>query len=321
MNISLSTSHCFLCGSKLIKATDEHIFPKWLQHKFELWNETITLLNGSKIPYRMLKIPCCNKCNNEYLSEIEKEVSDAVNNGYESFVSLDEDKIFYWASKILYGLLFKELSLNKDRKDPNAGKIMTAESMERFSTLHILLQGIRIPTKFLDIKPYSIFIFKMYEYENGDRRNFNYFDSYNQNIYGMKMNDIGFIMCIEDSGVHGELGKSSFGKYKDKVLHEIQLQEIFAQINYKQYLALYPPRYMVIESESQNERSIQVIQPSGNLFDEWSQEIYGHILTRILARVVGPENIKFEDIYSPPDKVMTFLNNEDGSFKEIPKYM
>lgn len=96
----------------------------------------------------------------------------------------------------------KSNTLNVDRREPNAGTIMNPETMKKFHTLHELLQGIRIPTEFLPVKPYLIFIFKMYEY--GDETDFNYFDTFNQTVYGMKLNDIGFIVCIEDSGVQGE---------------------------------------------------------------------------------------------------------------------
>ncbi|MEK4433794.1 hypothetical protein [Paenibacillus sp. FSL K6-2862] len=102
---------------------------------------------------------------------------------------MDEDKIFYWAAKILYGLFFKELSLHIDRKNPVTGTIMSPEAMERFNTLHLLLQGIRFPTQYIPVKPYSIFIFRMYEYkdEDWDESNFTYFDSYIQTVYGMKV--------------------------------------------------------------------------------------------------------------------------------------
>jgi len=300
------------------KNTDEHIFPKWLQNKFNLWDQKITLLNGTIIPYRLLKIPCCNKCNNGHLSQMEIQLSKAVDGGYDSFIKLDQDLIFYWASKILYGLFFKEMSLNIDRRDPIAGTIMSTETMEKFNTLHMLLQGIRFPTQYVPVKPYSIFIFKMYEYgdEDWDESNFNYFDNYLSTVFGMKMNDIGFILCIEDSGVQSEFGTNYFNKYTDKTLHPIQLKEIYAKINYKQLLAIHPPRYMTIETDS--ERVVQVIQPFGDVFEDWSQELYARGLAHFWY--VYP-NLRFEDIYFPPDLVMSYLNNEDGSFKQLPKHI
>jgi hypothetical protein len=318
LNMPLSQDRCFLCGEKLEENTDEHIFPKWLQHKFNLWNQTITLLNGTDIPYRMLKIPCCKTCNNGHLSQLEIEISKAVDEGYNAFIQLDEDKIFYWAAKILYGMFYKELSLNIDRRDPRAGTIMSPESMEKFQTLHMLLQGIRVPTEYIPVKPYSLFMFKMYEYgeEDWDESNFNYFDSYVQTVYGMKMNDIGFILCIEDSGVQTAFGNDYFSKFKDKTLHPIQLKEIHAKINYKQFLANYPPRYMTITSEKN--RVVQVFQPSGDVFEEWSQEQYARALAHIWYAY--PRH-RFVDIYFPPDKVSSYLTNEDGSFKQLPKHI
>src|SRR5580704_9225452 len=84
-------SICFLCGCRLGKrnATEEHIFPKWLQARFNLWNEQLTLLNGTTMPYRALRVPCCSTCNNEHLSQIEDKVRSAVERGPRSVNRLD----------------------------------------------------------------------------------------------------------------------------------------------------------------------------------------------------------------------------------------
>jgi hypothetical protein len=158
----------------------------------------------------------------------------------------------------------------------------------------------------------------MYEYEKDDwqESNFNYFDSYIQTVFGMKMNDIGFILCIEDSGVQADFGKDYFNKYIDKPLHPVQLKESYAKINYKQYLALRSPKYVIIQND--NERIVRVNQPSGYLFDDWSQKVYAHALAHIWG--VYP-HLGLENIYVPPDMVMSYLNNEDGSFKQLPKYI
>lgn len=68
-------SHCFYCGEKLRRHTEEHVFPLWLQRRFKLQNQTIYLLNGTTIKYSQLKVPCCRKCNNEHLSGLEKRVA------------------------------------------------------------------------------------------------------------------------------------------------------------------------------------------------------------------------------------------------------
>ena len=43
-----SRNRCFYCGNLLRnKNSKEHVFPKWLQEKFNLWDQTIHLLNGT----------------------------------------------------------------------------------------------------------------------------------------------------------------------------------------------------------------------------------------------------------------------------------
>lgn len=67
---------CFLCGVSLSadNRTDEDVFPQWLLHKFDLWNKRLTLLNGTTIPYRQIRIPCCGSCNNNHLSKLENRI-------------------------------------------------------------------------------------------------------------------------------------------------------------------------------------------------------------------------------------------------------
>ena len=75
---------CFLCGETLTdeNSTEEHIYPKWLQNKFALWDKQLILLNGTGINYRNLKIPCCKRCNNKMSEAIEKPIQIAVTGGY-----------------------------------------------------------------------------------------------------------------------------------------------------------------------------------------------------------------------------------------------
>lgn len=51
---------CFLCGTDLMLAgnTDEHVIPKWAQRRYDLWNQTVTLLNGTGLKYSQLTVPC-----------------------------------------------------------------------------------------------------------------------------------------------------------------------------------------------------------------------------------------------------------------------
>src|SRR5437868_5625128 len=86
----LDRTTCFLCADPLTgqTRTDEHVIPKWVQQKYDLWNESLGLLNDSSIQYRQLTVPCCKRCNNETLSRLESTVEVAVSSGYDAVVAL-----------------------------------------------------------------------------------------------------------------------------------------------------------------------------------------------------------------------------------------
>ena len=85
-----SNDHCFLCGCQLNdeNSTVEHVIPKWLQREFNLWDQKITLLNGTLFPYKNLTIPCCFDCNNIHLKPFEDKVKKAFEDGFEGMSSV-----------------------------------------------------------------------------------------------------------------------------------------------------------------------------------------------------------------------------------------
>ncbi|MFC8501190.1 hypothetical protein ACFUC1_02445 [Pedococcus sp. NPDC057267] len=140
-----SATRCFLCGDDIDDTTGskEHVFPKWLLNRFDLWNEPLTLLNGTVIKYRQLVIPCCQRCNNEHLAGVENRVQAAFAIGPSALVELPSAELYLWMVKIYYGLLFRNLTLPVDQRDPAAGPIVTPEDLSRFRFLHLMLQGLR----------------------------------------------------------------------------------------------------------------------------------------------------------------------------------
>ena len=65
---------CFVCSGPA--NTREHVIPTWLQHRFDLWNQTLTLPNGTTIPYRYLTIPACATCNGDVFGQLEQRVEN-----------------------------------------------------------------------------------------------------------------------------------------------------------------------------------------------------------------------------------------------------
>ena len=186
---------CVMCRDKLSEETRsaEHIYPKWLQNQFCLWDKKLRLPNDSTIPYRQMTVPCCKACNGGVMSDWEKHIGNAVSQGYEAFVKLDEEIIAWWVYKLYYTKLVKELSLRTDIKDPESETIITDKLLAEYNPIYYYMCELLKGTKFLDPKPYELYIYRTLP-DNG----FDYVDDISRHVVYIKMNDI-LIVCALDS--------------------------------------------------------------------------------------------------------------------------
>lgn len=317
-NMSFDYDKCFLCGNMLgDENSAEHIIPKWLQHKYDLWNKKIVLLNQTEIPYKQLTIPCCKSCNNESLGQVEKEIQTASNTGFQQFNTLDSLRIFQWVGKIYYGLLFKELSLNADRRNPAQGKITTPDLLERYKTLHMLLQSVRRPFEFSGSLPWSIFVVEMLEF--GDNRDFDYADNFYALTFAIRFGEIGIIAHLQDNGIHQEILQEYYNQFSGIKLHPIQFNELIARATYHSLLMNRTPKYISILPDNDQEPARIISMPLQGMsdkpiFDEWVPEVYARYLEFYLRGF----NVSFDQLYdNQHQRVMTWLKHDNGSIKQF----
>ncbi|MCL2019174.1 MAG: hypothetical protein FWG70_05370 [Oscillospiraceae bacterium] len=303
---------CFLCGELLNDEirTDEHVYPRWLQNKFDLRDKKLTLLNGSLIPYRKLTIPCCVRCNKIMGETLEKPIERAVSIGYDSFIKLDEKIIFKWLNKLSYGILYKELSLKNKISEPQSDSIYSKESLKKHEIQFTFLQSIIHDVNYIE-EPWSILIFKI---ESSFTPQYWAYDNPFYKTFFIKMNDIGIIAHLMDNGCQKGLfmEHEEMKEFLYRELHPIQYFELCAKIFYKSILFNKNPFYTVSWFEEKL-NTIVSHSVSGEVFDKWSQEEYAHILKFFLYDYCG---IEFQDIYKGDNLIMTYLRNEDGSFKD-----
>lgn len=95
---------CMFSGSEA--DTEEHVIPKWLQNRFNLWNQKLTIPNNTTLPYRQVKVPVLLEHNNAF-SVIEKNIERGIFN---------KNEVYLWALKIHIGLIYRDASLKIDRK-------------------------------------------------------------------------------------------------------------------------------------------------------------------------------------------------------------
>jgi hypothetical protein len=304
---------CFLCGNLLneLNSSVEHIFPKWLQNKFALWNKELILLNGTSIKYKNLKIPCCKECNSIMGRNIEKPLEQGVSFGYEEFMKLNKMIIFQWLNKIAYGMLFKELSLKAQLSDPKSDMIYNEEHFKKHKMQHLFLRSIIYATGLIN-NPWSILIFRIDP--NGEDRYWAHDNPFIKTFF-IRMNDIGVISHLMDNGYNEGyfMEFDSMRGLLSRTLHPIQFAELCAQFLYKSFLFYREPYYTILFDENRNPKTIISHALSGDAFSEWNQEEYSHCLSSFLKEW----GVTFEDIFKGDDLVMTYLKNDDGTFKQL----
>ena len=264
---------CFLCGKECVSKTAEHIFPKWLQHKYNLWDKKLTISNRTQIPYRLLTVPCCSECNNVHLSQMEEKFRILLENSFKNLDIEDEKIIFQWTAKILYATRYKELSLQVDRTKPNLGKILSPYELEGYSSLHLFLQSIRYKTTFNDPKPWSIFTFKCRD----DK--FYYHNNIPALCLSMKFGKTSLTIVYEDNNVISDF-MSPLRSLQKHQLNFAQYLEVNAFLFYSAIIKDNVPHY---HSNFHQTSEILTVNTVGTLRSrKWVDEEFASILDFIL---------------------------------------
>ena len=286
------------------------MFPKWLLGRYDLWNARLDLLNGTSITYKQLTIPCCAVCNNTALSSLETRISNAVSGGYESARTLGTPDWYLWAGKLFFGLLRKELTLRRERRNPSAGNIVYEDGLKSYRALHLFLQGIRGRHEFVGDLPYSVLICNVHDI--GDGRSYSFRDNLAHMTLSIRMGEIGVIVCFEDCG----LTTSSYGRYVRDVdhrkLHPAQFDELYARTSYQTCRIESSVKY-VTEFSVDGERVARTTVAGGIYLRDHSNSELSEVLSAQLSRWVKPSADGVVRWFVPPNLVPTILTGEDGS--------
>jgi len=296
LKLHLNDDHCFLCGCSLDDGTrsDEHVIPKWLQAKYRLWDQRLVLLNDTDIPYRQLLIPCCARCNNEPLAELENEVSILLLQPFRSLTTVEEHRVFQWCSKILYGLLHREMMLQVDRTGRSEGTIIKQEFLEGLTTFHHFMTSIRSPMRFEGFVPYSLFVAETLTYSTA-AKNFDYFDF----IVMGRPDDLTLVLCLairvehygiicvfQDNGFQRLHFKDQFDRFTGVPLHPIQFLELACKSACKHSLLSFSPKYHSLVSPDPADEIVVVPanSPEGAIWNDWNKERYASVFCKLAQR-------------------------------------
>ena len=254
---SIAALRCFACGGAPSTGHGEHIFPRWLQRRFNLFDQRLTLLNGTRIPYRNLTVPCCEECNNGFLRDLENKVIEIFDR--RQLLGLaDHLTLARWLCKIWVGILFKESSLPYDRQRMQDGSIVPPKFLSDLAHAQLVLQTARKKTEFQCKHgpfPFTFYSYKIYE--DIKIGNFDFSTNLMGQSIAIRCGDLAFVF-VNDGGLQLIADEKGPFRLAGRKLHPIQFSEICARIHYKATLCAASHSYQTFEDPD----SISIMQTS-----------------------------------------------------------
>lgn len=291
---------CFLSG--VLTKESMSVFPEFLMEKFKFGHERIEMMDKAKsYTYSDLTLPCSPEVKKAF-DELDIKIQAAYNKGYDGMAALDEELLFQWTGRMVYGLLYYEMLYEKDRllREGKEFELSTA-LRKRFGLFHLMLQSIIEPVTFSDRKPWSIAVFPL-KYSADI---FSYRDDAINLMFSFGVNGFGFVACLQDNDAIGESQKDILQKMEGHVLHPVQFEELYARFHYSDYIMQYEPQFNIEMLD--NGIFVDALPIEGTeekpIFGFWDEDIFAQLLSNYW-QVYG---IQREDILRFQKPPLSFL--------------
>ncbi len=289
---------CFLSGD----LTDDKmtVCPQWLMDHFKFGDERVEMMDKAKsYNYQDLKLPCSPQVKKAF-DALDVKIQAAYKNGFEGMASLDQELLFQWTGRMIYGLLYYEMVYERDRLLKQGEEFALSFALkQRFSHFHLMLQSIIEPITFIGKKPWSIVVFPLKYSEDI----FSYRDDTINLMFSFGVNGFGFVACLQDNGVIVEKQKELLDKIGNHVLHPVQFEELYARFHYSDYILQYTPQYKIENLD--HGITIEVDSTGQPVFGLWDQDVFAQLLSNYW-QVYGIER---DDILMPQKPPLSFLEN------------
>lgn len=305
-NLYFEDTVCFLTGVDLNKeGAHVSVFSDWVLDKFELRNKYFKLIDTSHVlKYNDMKLPCSHQTKEAY-ELLEKKIEHAFESGVSAMKALDEQELFLWMGKIVYGILYFDLKFEQEKQRKlNSELNLSPHLVDRFAKFHLMLQSLVSPIKFRTGNPWSIAIVPL----KYSKDVFNYRDDAVNLLFSLGTNGFGLIACLQDNGININEHQKIIQNIGETQLHPIQFEELVGRFMYSNYLLQYKPTYTF--SEQNNCLIIDshpiVATEKRPLFGTWEDKMFG----QVLAGLWKPWGITEKEIVSDSRSPISYLQNE-----------
>jgi|25_taG_2_1085351.scaffolds.fasta_scaffold03530_1 hypothetical protein len=311
---------CFICGEspRRKKFNDEHVIPDWILKRFNLYNEYITLPNGTKFKYDKYTVPCCQDCNSELGEIYEKPISNLLSKSYKEVVTeIEKDPnitklIFKWLSLIFLKTHLKDKSLLAERdRRIDKGYLADHYYWEDIHHIHCITRSHHTNATIENNVLGSTFILPAMAIDRFG--GFDYVDSQTGKTVMIQIGEIALIATLNDSCAGSTLFTENFKKITG-ALSPFQLREIVAHLNFINLSLEERPVYKSMVNSKEHIIQAEIPEKLSLIKEEERFVSIGEFLRYYVEPIIG-------DIYNR-EKILseiengnrTYLFDESGEF-------
>jgi hypothetical protein len=308
--------NCFLCGASRTEKefNYEHIIPKWLLRKYNLFDKYITLPNGGTFRYDRYTIPCCKRCNTLLGEKLENKVSDAFSKDYKYLQNILLEKyqvVFIWMALIFLKTHLKDKVLKEDFKTNT--KISDYYDWETLHHIHCLVRAICFDIA-IDLKALGTIIVlpakksRFYDV-------FDYTDIYYCKTMLIKFEDVAILAVLNDSCACMNILKDILTRIKGP-LNPLQLRELVVRFAHCNISLINRPIFYTNVDIMTGKLEIGVKHSNTIEMKEYDQKEYGEILYYLIRPMLEHfknENMSWVEAHLKEGD-LSYLFDEKGLF-------
>jgi hypothetical protein len=313
--------------------SEEHVIPKWMQRDFGLQNRKLTLINGTLIPYKQLKLPCCRECNNVRLGQMEESFQHFIYKDWKGIDAVPDLLVMQWCAKVLFATLYKEHSLPLHRNDPSGERIWGNEVIDIYSDLHLFLQSLILPTEFQGTStglPASIFKFDIvWSSIIPMDEHFDIVSIANGRAIAVRIKSRGYIVVF-DGGLQQLHPEPELTRVLGNRLDPMQFREIAGYVFDRaarckvkhQYLSLFSKEQAIISQSGpyEGEKSAACVDPA-SMYENEDFHAFAGMIERLLLVELDDEMKHLQTypsyLFHPDGKVKKSVITAEGRFVSV----
>lgn len=320
-SVVCSGESCFYCGAPRgsKRFNDEHVIPRWLLRKHNMFDQTIGLPNRTSMVYSQYTVPCCQECNSFLGQAVEKPVRDLFAGGYKHLVEYLKREgpwlLSVWLALVFFKTHLKDVFLRayRDQRKPQ----FALGDIYEWEDLHHAYCIARIPYVPSTVQPAAFgSVFVLPTVDLPGITCFDYCDFFKTQSVLIRSNDIGIVAVLNDGfAVHSVLRTELIPRITGRVT-PIQLREILARAAYTNSLVANPPDFGSTVAPDTGEHFIHAQTPESVELEEEDPKRLGGIMMYLLKESIPLHDPSEQDLVEQRLRSgkATYLFDENDQF-------